>query len=44
MAQKKQCELCNGDMIKISSVMVGDTVYAIWKCQKCHHEVASAED
>ena len=44
MAQTKQCELCNEDMAKVSSVMIGDTEYSIWKCQKCHHEIAKTED
>ena len=44
MAQARQCELCSGNMVKISSTIVGDTEYSIWKCQKCRHEIAKTED
>lgn len=44
MAEAKRCELCNSEMVKISSEKIGDTEYAIWKCKKCKHQVATSED
>jgi len=40
MDTEERCQVCGGIMEKISTQMVSDSEYCIFKCEKCHHQIA----
>lgn len=40
-----KCKLCNkGNMVKLRSMIVGDTTYFIMRCDKCNHKIARNQE
>lgn len=37
------CVMCGSAMNKVSSKEVGDTTYVVYRCPKCHHQIAREE-